>query len=176
MRATGIVRRIDDLGRIVIPKEIRRTLRIGEGCPLEIFTESDGSVIFKKYSPVSEISSIAASYADALSAAISRPCCICDTDKIIAVAGISKKELMDRPVDENIVSCIGNYTTGTAIKRSTQGYDVSPGSDKLATVVCPIAMSGDPIGAVLLLKTDKPEDENSVEMVKFVATLIGKAF
>ena len=60
MKATGIVRRIDDLGRVVIPKEIRRTMRIREGDPLEIFTNSEGEVIFKKYSPVGDISELAA--------------------------------------------------------------------------------------------------------------------
>jgi AbrB family transcriptional regulator (stage V sporulation protein T) len=173
MRATGIVRRIDDLGRIVIPKEIRRTLRIGEGCPLEIFTESDGSVIFKKYSPVSEMANLAEIYAQAISAALSRPCCICDTDRIIAVAGTTKKDLIDKPVADNIVNCIGNYNTGTQMKKSSQGFQLTENCDRLAAAVCPIAVSGDPIGAVILIKTDKPEDEYAVQLIKFAAVLLG---
>ena len=66
MKATGIVRRIDDLGRVVIPKEIRRTMRIREGDPLEIFVSNEGEVIFKKYSPISELGSIAAQYCEVL--------------------------------------------------------------------------------------------------------------
>lgn len=66
MKATGIVRRIDDLGRVVIPKEIRRTMRIREGDPLEIYTDNDGEVIFKKYSPIGELSGFAGIYAEVL--------------------------------------------------------------------------------------------------------------
>ena len=66
MKATGIVRRIDDLGRVVIPKEIRRTLRIKEGTPLEIFTDREGEIILKKYSPIGELSTFAREYAEAL--------------------------------------------------------------------------------------------------------------
>lgn len=91
MKATGIVRRIDDLGRIVIPKEIRRTMRIREGDPLEIYTSPDGEVIFKKYSPVGEISCTASQYADVLSKVGGCPAVICDRDHVIAVSGMAKK-------------------------------------------------------------------------------------
>ena len=96
MKATGIVRRIDDLGRVVIPKEIRRTLRIREGDPLEIYTDPEGEVIFKKYSPVGEMSPFAAQYAEVLSKTASLPTVICDTDHVIAAAGVSKKEYLER--------------------------------------------------------------------------------
>lgn len=95
MKATGIVRRIDDLGRIVIPKEIRRTMRIREGDPLEIYTSPEGEVIFKKYSPVGEISSAASQYADVLSKVGGCPAVICDRDHVIAVSGMSKKEIIE---------------------------------------------------------------------------------
>ena len=95
MKATGIVRRIDDLGRVVIPKEIRRTLRIKEGDPLEIFTDRQGEVIFKKYSPISELQTFAAEYADTLQRTSLMPIFICDRDEIIAVSGASKKEYME---------------------------------------------------------------------------------
>ena len=85
MKATGIVRRIDDLGRVVIPKEIRRTLRIREGDPLEIFTDNEGQVILKKYSPVGELSSFVKEYADALAKATGHITCIADKDQVIAV-------------------------------------------------------------------------------------------
>src|SRR3712207_8436725 len=92
MKATGIVRRIDDLGRVVIPKEIRRTLRIREGDPLEIFTDRDGGVILKKYSPIEELSNFSKEYAEALQNTIGNIILICDKDNIISVSGATKKE------------------------------------------------------------------------------------
>ena len=98
MKATGIVRRIDDLGRVVIPKEIRRTLRIREGDPLEIYTATDGEVIFKKYSPVGELAEFASQYADVLAKISSMPTIITDRDHVIAAAGVSKREFLERRV------------------------------------------------------------------------------
>ena len=92
MKATGIVRRIDDLGRIVIPKEIRRTLRIREGDPLEIYTDKEGEVILKKYSPIGEMSEFASQFADSLNQTSGHISCISDRDSIIAVSGASKKD------------------------------------------------------------------------------------
>ena len=93
MKATGIVRRIDDLGRVVIPKEIRRTLRIRDGDPLEIYTEKDGEVIFKKYSPMGELGDYAASMCETLGRAAGVPVAISDRDAVIAVSGVPKREL-----------------------------------------------------------------------------------
>lgn len=98
MKATGIVRRIDDLGRVVIPKEIRRTMRIREGDPLEIFTDNDGEVVFKKYSPVGEMTPFALQYADVMSRACGLPVLICDRDHVVAAAGVPKKEFLERRV------------------------------------------------------------------------------
>ena len=109
MKATGIVRRIDDLGRVVIPKEIRRTLRIREGDPLEIYTDPEGEVIFKKYSPVGEMSPFAAQYAEVLSKTASLPTVICDTDHVIAAAGVSKKGISGTPRDAGA----GRFNGGT---------------------------------------------------------------
>lgn len=102
MKATGIVRRIDDLGRVVIPKEIRRTLRIREGDPLEIYTDADGEVIFKKYSPVGEMSTFASQYADVLARISGLPTLISDRDHIVAVAGVSKKEYLERRITSSL--------------------------------------------------------------------------
>ena len=98
MKATGIVRRIDDLGRVVIPKEIRRTMRIREGDPLEIFTDNEGGVIFKKYSPIGELSSFASRYAEVLYKVGGCPVLICDRDSVVSAAGIPKKEVLERRV------------------------------------------------------------------------------
>ena len=96
MKATGVVRRIDDLGRVVIPKEIRKTLRIKEGDPLEIFTDREGQVILKKYSPIGELSEFAIGYAETLSKTTGHIACITDKDTIIAVSGGSKKEFLEQ--------------------------------------------------------------------------------
>ncbi len=98
MKATGIVRRIDDLGRVVIPKEIRRTLRIREGDPLEIYTATDGEVIFKKYSPIGELSEFAAQYAEVLARISAMPTLVCDRDHVIAASGVSKREYLERRI------------------------------------------------------------------------------
>ena len=102
MKATGIVRRIDDLGRVVIPKEIRRTLRIREGDPLEIFVDREGEVILKKYSPIGELGDFAKEYADSLYEAIGHIACIADRDTIIAVAGAPKKEFLNKPIGQAV--------------------------------------------------------------------------
>jgi len=98
MKATGIVRRIDDLGRVVIPKEIRRTLRIREGDPLEIFVDREGEVILKKYSPIGELGDFAKEYADSLYEALGHIACIADRDTIVAVSGAPKKEFINKPI------------------------------------------------------------------------------
>ena len=97
MKATGIVRRVDDLGRIVIPKEIRRTLRIREGDPLEIYTEKDGGVIFRKYSPMGDLQDFATQICDAIGSNTGRIAAVSDRDSIIALNGAPKRELMDKP-------------------------------------------------------------------------------
>ena len=112
MKATGIVRRIDDLGRVVIPKEIRRTMRIREGDPLEIYTDREGEVIFKKYSPMGELSSFAAQYADTLYRTCNLSVLICDRDAVIAAAGVSRKEYQEKtlsPELERVMEGRGMY-------------------------------------------------------------------
>ncbi|WP_416151909.1 stage V sporulation protein T [Salipaludibacillus sp. HK11] len=151
MKATGIVRRIDDLGRVVIPKEIRRTLRIREGDPLEIFVDRDGEVILKKYSPISELGDFAKEYAEALYDSLNHIVLIADRDTFIAVAGGSKKEYHNKPIGEIVEKSMeerntviqskqGEYTIAGEMSESIEGYCISP-----------IIANGDPIGAVILL-------------------------
>lgn len=106
MKATGIVRRIDDLGRVVIPKEIRRTMRIREGDPLEIYTDSDGEVIFKKYSPIGELSVFAGQYAEILHKITNDAVLVCDRDHVVAVSGVPKKELLERRISSSLEEMI----------------------------------------------------------------------
>ena len=114
MKATGIVRRIDDLGRVVIPKEIRRTMRIREGDPLEIFVSNEGEVIFKKYSPISELGSIAAQYCEVLYRTAGYPVLITDRDHVVAVSGISRREVLERRVSHGLEDQIENRRSFTA--------------------------------------------------------------
>ena len=138
MKATGIVRRIDDLGRVVIPKEIRRTLRIRESDPLEIFTDREGEIILKKYSPIGELGTFAKEYAEALASASGHSVCITDRDQVIAAAGGMRKETIGTPVTgqleeimnerENILldqqSRIPAKIWTTAIRRSSVPFSV----------------------------------------------------
>lgn len=106
MKATGIVRRIDDLGRVVVPKEIRRTLRIREGDPLEIFTDREGEIILKKYSPIGELSQFAGQYAESLAQSTGHLVCITDRDHVIAAAGNGKKEFEGKPISRQLEELI----------------------------------------------------------------------
>lgn len=154
MKATGIVRRIDDLGRVVIPKEIRRTMRIREGDPLEIYTNAGGEVIFKKYSPIGELSVFAAEYAKALAQGTQLPVIICDRDHCVAAAGISKKEVLERRVTPSLENIMEerrsvNYS-GENAPQALEGIK------RNILVGVPIINAGDVSGAVVLI-----EDENS---------------
>ena len=102
MKATGIVRRIDDLGRVVIPKEIRRTMRIREGDPLEIYTSNDGEVIFKKYSAIGEMSENANQVADIMHKLAGCPVVVFDRDHVVATSGVTKKEFSERRVSPEL--------------------------------------------------------------------------
>ncbi|MBM6923228.1 AbrB/MazE/SpoVT family DNA-binding domain-containing protein [Hydrogenoanaerobacterium saccharovorans] len=150
MKATGIVRRIDDLGRVVIPKEIRRTMRIREGDPLEIFTNNDGEVIFKKYSPLGELGEFAGVYAEVLGKVLTTPVLICDRDHVIAAAGLPKKEVLERraaPALEEIMESRQSYILENP--QSSPVYAVE-GYDRPAVAVYPILAAGDVCGAVIL--------------------------
>lgn len=157
MKATGIVRRIDDLGRVVIPKEIRRTLRIREGDPLEIFVDRDGEVILKKYSPIGELGDFAKEYADSLYEAIGHIALIADRDSVIAVSGAPKKEFLNKSVGSLVERVMEERKTLLLNKPGEQKNHRGPliGDDEedgrfSAYVVAPIISGGDPIGAVIL--------------------------
>ncbi|HEX6971899.1 MAG TPA: stage V sporulation protein T [Limnochordia bacterium] len=153
MKATGIVRRIDDLGRVVIPKEIRRTLRIREGDPLEIFVDREGEVILKKYSPIGELGDFAQEYADSLYESTGHVALITDRDAVVAVAGAPKKQWLDRPVTPMIEramegrKAILSPRPGEARPAPT---DEAEEWEFTTQVVAPIIAEGDPIGAVIL--------------------------
>ena len=106
MKATGIVRRIDDLGRIVIPKEIRRTLRIRERDALEIFTDRDGEVILKKYSPIADLEDFAQEYADSLFESTGHVAIITDRDAYIAVSGTGRKAFLGKSLPDEVTEAM----------------------------------------------------------------------
>ena len=142
MKATGIVRRIDDLGRVVIPKEIRRTLRIREGDPLEIFTDREGEIILKKYSPIGELSTFARQYAESLAQTVGCLVCVCDMDQIIAASGAGKKELQDKYISHQLEKQLSARTQLTAT------------AEYIYEIISPIICEGDIIGGVILLSKD----------------------
>lgn len=180
MKATGIVRRIDDLGRVVIPKEIRRTLRIREGDPLEIFTDKEGEVILKKYSPIGELGDFATQYAESLHKASGHITCIADKDTIIAVSGASKKEFLEKSLSPDLERVIEEKTT--LLVRSPEEKTISILADETgdrkytSQVVSPIISEGDPIGAVILLSTDPNTRMGEVEtkLAQSAAGFLGK--
>ena len=122
MKATGIVRRIDDLGRVVIPKEIRRTLRIREGDPLEIFTDREGGVILKKYSPIGELSDFSKGYTESLQQTIGHVIMICDKDSVVSISGAPKKEYMDKKISSELEKLIDDRKTVS----TSEGKEVIP--------------------------------------------------
>lgn len=178
MKATGIVRRIDDLGRIVIPKEIRRTLRIREGDPLEIYTDSNGEVIFKKYSPIGEMSTFASQYAEVLYKATSMPTLVCDRDHIVAVSGVPKKEFMERRITQPLEDLMESRNSFSAFTSKNSNFKPVEGIDRSAGLVYPIIAAGDVTGAVIMLANEEVKGENIIEtntkLAQTAATFLGK--
>ena len=167
MKATGVVRRIDDLGRVVIPKEIRKTLRIKEGDPLEIFTDREGQVILKKYSPIGELSEFATGYAETLSKTTGHIACITDKDTIIAVSGGSKKEFLEQDVSKELEKLMEDKEIYTSKDNSNRAMPITRNdkNDKKnnAQIVYPIISNGDTIGTVILISKDANTKMNEVE-------------
>lgn len=173
MKATGIVRRIDDLGRIVIPKEIRRTLRIRESDPLEIFTDREGEIILKKYSPIGEMSTFARQYAESLSQVSGHTALITDRDQFIAISG-GYKNLLGKSLSKELEEKINNRETLLTEKGNK---DFIPVSDDDTDEFCyeaisPIICEGDVIGAVILVGNDEKEKMGEVEQ-KLVLSAAG---
>ena len=169
MKATGIVRRIDDLGRVVIPKEIRRTLRIREGDPLEIFTDRQGEVILKKYSPIGELSVFAKEYADSLSTSLGTTVCITDHDQVVAASGQGKKELQDKFISKRLETTIAQREQILAYKDERKFVPIVEACTEefAAEVICPIICEGDVLGSVVIL--EKQEKKKLGEMEQKLA-------
>ena len=175
MKATGIVRRIDDLGRVVIPKEIRRTMRIREGDPLEIYTDADGEVIFKKYSPMGEMSEFTSQYAEVLYRATNMPVIVTDRDHVISCTGLSKKETIDRHISKELEEIMENRSSFIA---GTDKGVLMPveNLDRNAAIAYPIVGSGDVSGAVVLLfnESGAAPTQAEIKLAQVAASFLGK--
>ena len=174
MKATGIVRRIDDLGRVVIPKEIRRTLRIREGDPLEIFVDRDGEVILKKYSPISELSDFAKEYAEALYDSLGNPVLICDRDTFIAVAGGSKKDYLNKNISELVEKNMEDRSSVLVTQQGTVALIDGMDDTISSYTIGPIIANGDPIGSVIIYSKEGTLGEVEQKAVETAAGFLAR--
>ena len=176
MKATGIVRRVDDLGRIVIPKEIRRTLRIREGDPLEIYTEKDGGVIFRKYSPMGDMQEFAVQMCEAIGTSTGRIAAVADRDSIIALHGAPRRELVDKPNSAGLDKLMEQrrhyrYQTGDPLIPAIEGTEKYH-----LGVAAPILSRGDLMGCVMLLldENGQPLPEAEQKIAQTAAGFLGR--
>ena len=175
MKATGIVRRIDDLGRVVIPKEIRRTLRIREGDPLEIYTEKDGEVIFKKYSPMGDLTEFAGQICESMGKNTGHNAAVCDRDTIIAAAGVPRRELVDKRASAELEQLMESRRT-YRLEAGQPGIRACEEARYRLGVAAPILTEGDLMGCVMLLleEQDAPLGEAEQKLVQTVAGFLGR--
>ncbi len=179
MKATGIVRRIDELGRIVIPKEIRRTFRLREGDPVEIFTGENGEIILHKHSVISDLNDFALHFADSLSKTAGYPTCITDRDAVVAVSGISKKEFNGKRITKQLEEAMEDRATYISRDSRTDFFPIleDVNGDKMTSfVVTPIISHGDPIGSVIMFSPDtrKSMGDTEAKLTQSAAAIIGK--
>ena len=175
MKATGVVRRIDDLGRVVIPKEIRRTMRIREGDSLEIFVNQSGEVVLKKYSPIADISAFAQQYADAMQVSAKKSILIVDREDIIAATGDIKKQYLNRRVSRPLSDMIESRTS--KIVEDKEVLEIVDGeTTERSYVMIPIISNGDSLGAVILIGSEEDEFINDLDVnsVKVATAFLGK--
>jgi len=177
MKATGIVRRIDDLGRLVIPKEIRRTLRIREGDPLEIFTDREGEIILKKYSPIGELGVFAKEYAESLSQTVAHITCIVDKDHIVAVSGGGKKEFLEKHISPEMEEAINNRITIISSRKEKNFVPIiEEDMEEVYSyqLIAPIISEGDAMGAVVFLSPNQSMGELEGKLAQTAAGFLGK--
>lgn len=177
MKATGIVRRIDELGRIVIPKEIRRTLRIRETDPMEIFTDKEGEIVLKKYSPLGELAQCAKTYAESIARTTGNIVCISDREQIIAVSGTGKKELVEKPVSNKLEQLMHDRQNFMSDESKKDCINISDEieNEYNSQIVSPIISHGDVLGSVIMLsKNNKKQfSEQEKQMVMVASDFLG---
>ena len=179
LKATGIVRRIDELGRIVIPKEIRRTLRLREGDPVEIYTGENGEIILRKYSVMSDLNEFAVQFADSLAKTAGYPTCITDRDAVVAVSGISKKDFSGKRITRELEQAMEDRSTFIAKDNRSDYFPIleDVGGDKIMSyVVTPIISHGDPVGSVIMFSPDNKKSlgDTEAKLTQSAAAVIGR--
>ena len=178
MKATGIVRRIDDLGRVVIPKEIRKTLRIKEGTPLEIFTDREGQIILKKYSPIGELNAFAEEYVDALVQTTGLAACITDRDLIVAASGNGSQNLEGKEISPELDEIIAGREGKQIGKNGKERVPLVSGEEDsfCEKLIQPILCNGDVIGSVILLTRNEKTALGDTEraLVRTAASFLGR--
>ncbi len=174
MKATGIVRRIDDLGRVVIPKEIRRTMRIREGDPLEIYTDKDGEVIFKKYSMIGGLADFAVQICDSLHKATGHAAVVTDRDSVVAAAGVPRRELSGRRVSQELEQLMEKRQIYLRAE-GRPALPVAEDSDKhTVAAAAPVLTGGDVIGCVLFIDGERPMGETEHKLLQTVSSFLGR--
>ena len=175
MKATGVVRRIDNLGRIVIPKEIRRTLHIREGDPLEIYTDVGGQVIFKKYSPLGEMGELAERFAAALALKTDFGVLICDRERCIAAAGANRSQMLDHAISNETAAALENRRLFVK-KKDAPAAPALENCTAEAALIVPIITAGDLAGGVILVcGTDGPvPDEADSKLAQVAAEFFSR--
>ena len=178
MKATGIVRRIDDRGRVVIPKESRRTLRIKEGTPLEIFTDREGEIILKKYSPIGELNIFAKEYAEALAQSSGMVACITDHDQVVAAAGQGSREYMGKPISKALEETISERGSVFANGNDRNRIPVTQEQREplYSQIMQPIISAGDAVGSVLLLGKNERDvmGESEKMLIRTASGFLGR--
>ena len=174
MKATGIVRRIDDLGRVVIPKEIRRTLRLREADPLEIFTDKDGEIILKKYSPIGDLGGVAKDMVEVLASVSGFVSLVCDQDQVIAASGKGAKEYLGKSITKELEGLILGRKKVTLQEKKS--YELLSREGVKGQIIFPIISAGDAVGAVMLLEDEKQKKTNETQekLVQLTAEYLGK--
>lgn len=175
MKATGIVRRIDDLGRVVIPKEIRRTMRIREGDSLEIYTDKDGEVIFKKYSPMGELASFASQICETLAKTTGAAVAVSDRDSIIAAAGSVRREVYEKRISDELERIMESRQIYQH-RRGESRIPVTDGGVRSAEIAAPILSEGDVTGCVVFIaaEDETPMGDTEFKLAQTVAGFLGK--
>ncbi|NLC16952.1 MAG: AbrB/MazE/SpoVT family DNA-binding domain-containing protein [Clostridiales bacterium] len=174
MKATGIVRRIDELGRVVIPMEIRRTMKIREGDPLEIFTDSNGELILRKYSPMESIEGYAVFLADSIAETVETGVIICDKDVIVAVSNLPKKEYIGQNITAELEQAIENRKTILNVSKDKLVKIKFDDNAYRSQVIAPILAAGDTYGAVVLVSKDRVLAEPELKVATSAANYLGK--
>lgn len=176
MRSTGVSRSIDSLGRVVIPKEIRKKMRIREADLLEFYTGEEGEIVLKKYSPMGELTDIAKQYAESLAQVSGHVAVITDRDRIIAVAG-GCKEMLEEHVSKELQKAMDLRKTVVAVRESREFIPVSiVECDALQQGIVPILSHGDVIGSVILLARERRGQIGEAEkkLLQSAAAFLGR--